>query len=315
MEDTELATTAPETDLGSPGDSAETEAPHSDLDDIRAAVEETRADMDRAAGDTSEESKDASPEAAAALQSPASSEPPAQTAATRQFTEQQAFDRALSLHRAGRTHELPPEVQGQIRKWEADTVERHAAEQKVEAEFDELYLELKALEEEDPAEFVKQLRDPELGKSRFEFMEMYAKAHPEVTLDNPRRGPKAKTEAEIRVEQDGATAQALDASLRAFAEDHGVKDYDTIRASSGAGKAQLMVSVMQAVVAANTAKELPNIRKAERDAAYKEAMAEYGSRIPELSVSGNGRGSRVNRSHDPSDIREAMDLFLAEREN
>lgn len=315
MEDTELATTSPDIDTGSPGDSAETEAPLSDRDEIRAAFEETIAERS-APKETSEESNDASTEAPKDGQAATSSEAtPTPEAVTRPMTEQQAFDRALSLHRAGRTHELPPEVQGQIRKWEADTVARHAEEQKLEKDFDELYLDMLALQEEDPAEFARQLRDPELGRDRLEFLDKYAKLHPEVTLDNPRRGEKVKSEAEIRAEQNGMLRETLDKSFRAFAEEHGVSNFEELRASA-AGAGTFLTSVMQAVVDAKVAKELPNLRKAEGDAAYKQAMADYGMSVPKVSLSGSGRGAAPRgRNYDPGSVSEAFDLALAEREN
>lgn len=283
------------------GDSRE--APDTGFPDIRSAAEAamklTRED---------DETPDSDEAGQSATDAPAGTASPDPAAAVTQrlFSEQAAIDRALSLHRQGRTHELPPEVQGQIRKWEGEVLERAAADKAEDDAFLEVFVSNLALRESDPDEYLKLLDDPELGDDTRLFMREFAKAHPEVTLDNPQYTPRAKTPDELRVEFGNEIAERLNTSLRALAEEKGITNFDDIREKSR-GNATLLTAVIDAGIEVGVAKKLDGIRKAERDAAVKEAMAAYGGRMPSLPISGNARAPQKQRPRDFGSIREAAE--------
>ena len=268
--------------------------------DMRAAFEEASrlsGGEERSTADSKEaeaSAPDAEPEAPAE---------PASAATPRTFTEQSAFDRALTLHRQGRTHELPPEVQGQIRKWETEVLERKAQEDREESQFLEMYVSYLAMKEEDPEGYIALLDSADGDDIRL-FMRSFAQHHPEVSLDNPRFTPREKTPDEIRAEVGVEMADRLQTSLRALADDYGVQNFDQLLAASR-GQGTLLVSVMNEAIKVGTEKAIEKVRKEEREAARLEAMKEYGARMPELSVSGNARSARPS-NEPPKTMREAF---------
>lgn len=322
MEEATAATLDAEAPAASSGDSSQSEAPQGDFDSVASAFAAFERDQAAQLDGESEDASAASDDDTDSVQSgPATGdapEPSTDTPKGRLYSEQAALDRALSLHRAGRTHELPPEVQGQIRKWESDTITRHLAEQKEESEFRQMYLDYLATAEEDPAKFAAMVRDQTpigegmtQGRAIVEFMDSYQRAHPDISLENPNPGPKAKSEAEIRGEYDQMQRESLNHVLAAYCEDNGVTNFDSLR-ESASGQGNILVAVTDAVANAKVKRLTDTIRKQEREAARKEVQAEYGALIPSLSVSSSGVSASAPRGRDPQSVAEAMRMFEEE---
>lgn len=166
---------------------------------------------------------------------------------------QSTLDRIRTLVDQGRESELTREEQGILKRLESrgrekaerERAEREAMEQE-EAGFREIYLDLLALEQDDPAEFAKAIREE---PSRAAFMRDYAKAHPEITLDNPDASPPQKSFEQMRAEaQDEVRGKLLDLG-KYLGEEYGLSDEDVRRiAGSAKGEGTYLAGIIDAAV-------------------------------------------------------------------
>lgn len=316
MEDTPTEIEQPQTD-STIADDSQVEAQSDGRSEMARAFDEAMNQLSGGDSETDSENEadtEESPETGGEPASPSSAE----ASAPQPQSEQALIDRIATLTQQGRLNELPPQIRGQIQAIQRQAIEAEAERARWDETFLELYLENLALKEDDPGEFAGRLLDATAlddgstkGQSLQEFMTRFAKDHPEVTLDHPKFGPKQKTEADLRAEIGGEVLELLDTTIAEFAQKAGVKNYAEIRDSKQSTLA-ILEAVAEAAAEAKVATKIDAIRKAERAAALKEAMAEYGKGLPKLPVGAGRTGDPSKLPDKPvSSVAEAYDLAVA----
>lgn len=292
IEPTALAGSSELTEMPGGDDSFETKAstPERPLS-IREAAEIALRDSDTDSSDADSNEADVrsrGPEKteAPAVDDKASGEAPA-TPTGKTFTSVQgAIDHVVSLISQGRIAELPPEVRGQIQRVQENAVSAAAEKAEQEAYFNSEYVSLLELRNDDPEAYLERIESEE---GLADFVREYARQHPDVSLENPRPAPRGKSEADIRTETSNEMGLRLSASLRALADEHGVKNYEELTAQSQTTGAGMMVLVVDAAIKAGVEKQVEKIRAEERAAAEKEALVKLNMRMPSAPVSSGSR--------------------------
>lgn len=190
-------------------------------------------------------------------------------------TSQGAIDRILTLIKQGRIAELSPAEKGTVNALR----QQIEHEQRQEEQFRELYLELELLKENDPAEFAKRVdEDPRLVT----FRQLYKRAHPDITLDNPQ--PKQKPEHVIRDEVNSEWETHVMEAAKGIAKDAGVPEqkYAELAEKHGNALGTLLASAVTEAVNTRVEKELSaQLEKAvaeERAAIRAELESEFANK-------------------------------------
>lgn len=278
---------------------------------IWEAAQIAREEFDRESPDSDEADQDTGtePERTTSTETPAATTTPP-SEARKTYTEEAALDRVLTLLSQNRLHELGPEAKGRYQ-----AIAKHAQEQaKQEAElqefFNEKYVSMLALKEDDPEEYARLIHDPEEGDDLYQFMREYSRQHPDVSTANPRPSPRGLTEVELRTEIGNEYGTALFGALRALAEEKGVTNFDELQTKAKGG-ASLMVQTLDAAINAQVETRIAKIRAEERAAAEKEFQVKLNQRLPATPVHSAGRESVGGFQGVPT-IREAAEIARRE---
>lgn len=267
--DAPVIDSAPVADVVLETPSAETQAPQSMAEIGRAIQAANEAD---AATDDGQAPSPAAPES-----------PPAkpERQAKQRYTVQGALQLVREYRATGRDAEIPPEAMGMVRAFESDAIARHETERQQEISWRDAYVEQLALEATDPASALARIKaDAKLAP----FMDAYAKAHPEVTLDNPDVMPRQQEDpAQVRQSIDGEYRSAMSEFVEALAEEHEIpieRMQDISKKGLGPFGAMndLIAVAIERGVEAGIAKELPRRIAEEAKAIRLEAQAQYAGR-------------------------------------
>lgn len=290
-------------------ESAEAPAEFTMADAFAAARAETEAAAAPSEDSTAESSQpegDEQPQAGAEQHAEASAPP------EKPVTTQGVLDRIQTLVAQGREAELTPEERGvynRVREAAKAEVLKTQAEEK---EFRRTYLDFERLRLEDPDSFAeKVLENPDIVG----FMRSYKAANPEVSLENPEPGPRQPSPDEVRQEMRSQYNDAITNVVKAVAADAGV-DYDAVAKDAEGKLGTVLTRLVDAAIKVGIEKALPDIKKAEREAAALEAQALYANKtIVTPKVMGAGvtdpRAARPSGG-GPISMREAAELARQE---
>ena len=269
-----------------PASTPPAEAPNTSIAD---AFAQAKAELDgQGEGSKPGEDANASKPGGEQAQEPASEE--AGTSPDRTYGIQGSIQRLIDLVNAGREDELTPVERGVFDKLKGTLGDRLRPEverqiqvdREREAGFKNLYLEHLALEEADPAAYIAALKArPKL----LNFMEMYAKDHPEISLETPdaqRMYAADEVEAHTSAAKKAGATEAGNRwveAAKAIAEQMGVDPEAAMANGKGPGTvvAALVEAAAEARAKALVDQKLPGIIEAERQAALEQATARFVS--------------------------------------
>lgn len=325
----ETAIEAPATDASATPPEAPASSPEAAPNSIAAAFAQAKAELDGQGGDaaTAPDGSSSSEPNEASAQKPAPVVPdPAEEA--KSYKLQGALQRIHDLDAQGRLDELTPEERGVYDKLRSRLSEslrpelesQINADREREASFKALYLDLLAEKEGDPKAFAERL----LEKPRtIEFMQRYAAAHPEITLDTPdaqRMYSGDELQAHVNTARRLAgqeNGERWMEAAKAIAEQVGVDPSSILEDGKGPGTivAALVEAAAEAKAKAIVDGKLPDLVKAERAAALEQATAQFVHeqvRTP-ASIPGGPRNPDAPRPRDVSKPYSMAEAFAEAR--
>lgn len=277
-----------------PVEAPEDQAPPVDEAEVQETPPEESTDSPLSMEDAAEAARAILAEEQAPTEEPApepEETPPGEEKPPEPTPAQMPYSEAYRLWKSGRHSDVPADLRAHFQQVDADAANRAQVQAEQDREFRELYLGYLAMKEEDPAQFAELLMSQETtptgtpkGQAIREFMAAYARAHPDVSLDNP--DAPTNRRGDIAADARRQVFEAVDAGVAEFAKEAGLTDAELDQAftdSKGNFSAFLKQATAAAIkkgVAAEVERLRPELEKENRQAATLEAQQKIVNGAP-----------------------------------